>query len=77
MDVAVSRAVSPPTIDRVNKPAVEQVFHLETPEKPQGVEADVARIFAKRAFQASAAGSSRAPVAAKGDPRGQTLNIHA
>ncbi len=77
MDVAVPRAVSPPTIDRANKPAVKQAFHLETPEKPEGVEADVARIFAKRAFQASAIGSTRAPVAAKGDPRGQKLNIRA
>ncbi len=77
MDAAVSRAVPPATIDRVNKPAVKQAFHLETPEKPEGVEADVARIFAKRAFQASAIGSPRAPAAAKGDPRGQKLNIHA
>ena len=77
MDAANSRAVSPPTIDRVNKPAIKQAFHIETPEKPEGVEADVARIFAKRAFQTSAAGNSRALVAAKGDPRGQKLNIRA
>ncbi len=77
MDAAVSRAVSPPAIDRANRPTVKQAFHIETPEKPDGVESDVARIFAKRAFQASAIGNARAPIAAKGDPRGQKLNIRA
>ncbi len=77
MDAAVAQAVSPPTANRVGKPAVKQAFQLETPEKPRGVEADIARIFAKRAFQASAAEKTPVPVAAKGDPRGQKLNIHA
>lgn len=75
MDAAALRAASPAIENRTGRAAGGEKFEIRAPEKPGGVEADVARIFAKRAFQAGSAEQARPLVAAKGNLRGQRLNI--
>ena len=77
MDVRVSQAVSPAAADRVNRPAVKQAFQLDPTKEPKGVEADVARVFAKRAFQPES-GSSDAFRQGEHLLRGRrTIRMHA
>ncbi len=77
MDVRVSQAVSPAAADRVSRPAVKQAFQLDPTKEPKGVEVDVARIFAKRAFQPESAEKPHPTTPSTGSPRGQHLDIRA
>ena len=76
MDVMISRlATQPQTI--ANRPKVqagEQVLKARPSEGPSSVETDVARIFARRAFQATSAPEKPAIVQNEG-PRGGNLDI--
>ena len=55
MDVMISRAMaqSQPINNRPRQPAREQVVQARPAEGARSVETDIARIFAKRAFQAA------------------------
>ncbi len=75
MDAAISRAVSPAADNRTSRAAGGEKFEVKLPEKPTGVEADVARIFAKRAFQVGSVEKTSTPIAPAGASRGQKLNI--
>lgn len=77
MDATISQAVSPAMTNRVSRPDSTQTFQLDPPDNTRGVEADVARIFAKRAFQAVSVEKPPPTSAPAGSPRGQRLDIRA
>ena len=86
MDAMISRAASQaratgprPAGERTHRPQTEQVLEARPAKAARdikAIEADVARIFAKRAFQASKVDETRISATKEG-PRGGRLDIRA
>jgi hypothetical protein len=77
MDVMISRltAQSQPISNRPRQPASEQAVQARPAEDARSVETDIARIFAKRAFQANPSTETRPAASPKEGPRGGHLDI--
>ena len=77
MDVTNSRlaAQSQPINNRPGRPASEKVVRARPAEGARSVETDIARIFAKRAFQATPSTETRPAASSKEGPRGGRLDI--
>ena len=86
MDAMISRAASQapqartmgprPAGERTRRPQTEQVLEARPVKDAKAIETDIARIFAKRAFQATMVNENRT-VAPKEGPRGGRLDIRA
>lgn len=80
MDVAASPSAAQAMAERVGRGPVRQAPPSDTIRKPASVEAEVARIFAKRAFQMNGVEVEKPPSASSVPPgrvRGQRLDIRA
>ena len=86
MDAMISRAASQasqartvaprPAGERPLRPQKEQILEARPVKDAKAIETDIARIFAKRAFQATMVNENRT-VAPKEGPRGGRLDIRA
>jgi hypothetical protein len=86
MDAMIARAASQarpmgprPAGERITRPQTEQVLEARPAKAARdikAIEADVARIFAKRAFQATQVDETRISTTKEG-PRGGRLDIRA
>ena len=77
MDVMISRltAQSQPISNRPRQTASEQVVQARPAEGARSVETDIARIFAKQAFQATSSTETKPAASSKEEPRGGHLAI--
>jgi hypothetical protein len=75
MDISTSQSTSSAMTDRINRPAVRKPPTVDSTNKTQSIQADVAKIFAKRAFQAGPVEKTQTIAPIAGNPRGQRLDI--